>query len=642
MPQLVMTPMTVQPTADMLTAQRQQEIASLLMQQALKQPSVPQGGMYTPKMGAIQALAPMVSALLASRQQDKADATTRSALAAQKAELDSYPQKFADFDRGDGSADAAGGANPPATPSINAQPDPQNQALAAILSQGRAANTGGPMPPSADSQTSAPDSQALANALSQFPSAPKSEAVSLPLDLANDTKVTASDRFADQGIGPRYARTTPAPANVTVGTGPPKSALDGLPKSPIPSSSGAQLVPAQTRYAQALALAMRAQQAGMPESLAKSWAEAHAPTEQMKNYQGLGFTSKEAHDYYAAAQRKDGYIAPVVINGVAFDPQTGRPVMSAPDQTTGIQQIPNGDGTFRSVPSSHFNTARAATEGATTYAHEAATLDPRLVQARVGQAGATRGAEQANTVFPNQTLTMPDGSVRDGVPVTGAQIFGSSGAQDFFAPQPGSGPMQREAPAQGQPQAPFGQPSFGSDPKRREVEAAVSQKDLEALMDKGRAAQSGIDSLNRIEAYVKSGSLGGGPIDRLQNYVNDKGFPTKAAINTQLIGQEGDNLKLAFGSLGASVSNADAQTYARAQGDFAAAQSNEQRLAAISRMRDVYQRAMARANQGFTTYRNQGRTPAYQGAQPAPQMQPHPIIDPQAIQAEMRRRRLIP
>lgn len=115
---LQMKQMTVQPTADMIAAQRQQEIASLLMQQALKQPAMPQGGMYTPKMGAIQALAPAIEGLMASRAQDKADASTKMALTSQQTA--------------------------------------QNQAMAALLGGGNGGSLGGQPPQSVQPQTGAP------------------------------------------------------------------------------------------------------------------------------------------------------------------------------------------------------------------------------------------------------------------------------------------------------------------------------------------------------------------------------------------------------------------------------------------------------------------------------------------------------
>jgi hypothetical protein len=126
---LQMKQMTVQPTADMIAAQRQQEIASLLMQQALKQPAMPQGGMYTPKMGALQALAPAITGLLASRAQDTADTSTKNALTSQQT---AQNQAMATLLSGGAGGQAPAGGLPSGAPPDASQPSAQPQGAGAI------------------------------------------------------------------------------------------------------------------------------------------------------------------------------------------------------------------------------------------------------------------------------------------------------------------------------------------------------------------------------------------------------------------------------------------------------------------------------------------------------------------------------
>jgi hypothetical protein len=315
-------------------------------------------------------------------------------------------------------------------------------------------------------------------------------------------------------------------------------------------------------YEQLLADSLAASEAGVSEDIIGPYLEAHAPTEKIKTLQQAGFTPEQIAAALKGSAEKDAYIAPVTMNGVGFDPRTHQPIMSAPDPSTGIQQLPAGDGTFAPYQAPGYNAQRAGTAAATKYAEEAASLQPELVNARAGQAGAIQGAQQTNTVFPNQTITNPDGSVSEGVPVWGGQIPGVGG------------------------QAPSGA-QFGSDPKKRQVEAQLAEKDLEFWMNKANALSAAKGSLERISQLNEEGALGVGPLQSAQRGAHKYlGLQSRRSINDEQIQQLGSQLVLSHGNLGVGVSNYDAQTYAKAAGDFTTAKSAESRRQAVERMLD--------------------------------------------------------
>lgn len=364
-------------------------------------------------------------------------------------------------------------------------------------------------------------------------------------------------------------------------------------------------------YEQLMADALAAQEAGVPADIIKPYLESQAPTTGQKDAQYAFGNPDQARN-----AMRDELMAKGVkeVDGRLVDVY-GRIITDLPQRQPGIQYGRDAQGNLAAGQIPGFAGAQAGIAGAVRGAERRAELSPDIIGAEAGRAGLVQGAEQANTVFPNQTVTGPDGRVREGVPVWGGQIPGISGpVQPPGVPQPSDGPPT---------------PTLGADKRKADMEAALTGERMKALTENARNAESILGTLEQIKSFMDSGALGSGPFDRLQRGAHDYGFPSKAAANTKQIEQLGSALQLARGSLGAGVSNYDAQTYSKAAGDFATALTKADRENAYQRMVESARNIMTKANSAMREFQSSAQAPEFS----AP-----PTLE--EIQAEMRRRRL--
>ena len=146
---------------------------------------------------------------------------------------------------------------------------------------------------------------------------------------------------------------------------------------------------------------------------------------------------------------------------------------------------------------------------------------------------------------------------------------------------------------------------------RQENINAIDKAKLEKTMANAGALDEQQATFNQIESLINQGAAGNSPTDRAQMLLHNTGIrQTPETQNTASIMKLGNNLVLSRGSLGAGVSSADAERYDKAAGDFSKAQSNGDRLQYINIMREIGQKADARANATLDAYKA-GNTPRF-------------------------------
>lgn len=210
------------------------------------------------------------------------------------------------------------------------------------------------------------------------------------------------------------------------------------------------------------------------------------------------------------------------------------------------------------------------------------------------------------------------------------------------------------------PQNPAGgatpMPGMG-DPRADAVVHDANKAWLKEQDKSGAAAENLSGSIEQAKALLASpaGVLGSGPMDRAAYGLHQLGVNnSEAAVNTERLREIGAAMTLSFGSLGSQVSNADRETYQRAQGDFERAKSIEAMQMSLKTMAEVSRRVMDKVNQNRAIYEATGRKPDFAPAKPygapanlpppqAPTMEPgaDPGVTPQEVEAEMRRRGLL-
>ena len=145
-----------------------------------------------------------------------------------------------------------------------------------------------------------------------------------------------------------------------------------------------------------------------------------------------------------------------------------------------------------------------------------------------------------------------------------------------------------------------------------DVKQALSKDRLSSLEKNAQSNQNILGMLNSAEKLIKEGTLGNSPLDRVKQFGQNAGlYQTDEAINTNILGQIGNQLVLARGSLGSGVSVSDADRYDKAAGDFTRAQSNEQRIKAIKVMREVAENVFKETNSIRDEFNRTGETPEF-------------------------------
>lgn len=188
--------------------------------------------------------------------------------------------------------------------------------------------------------------------------------------------------------------------------------------------------------------------------------------------------------------------------------------------------------------------------------------------------------------------------------------------------------------------------------------AVVRDADKARLGESDKAGATGEKisaTIADIQSLVDSpeGVLGSGPLDRIAYGFHQLGVHnSQASVNTERMREKGAELVLSFGGLGNQISNADRETFARAQGGFENAKSVKAMRLSLKQMAEVAARVIARANQTRQTYQDTGRMPDFR-APASPNLPPPPggpTMEPGADSGstieqdleEARRRGLIP
>lgn len=147
---------------------------------------------------------------------------------------------------------------------------------------------------------------------------------------------------------------------------------------------------------------------------------------------------------------------------------------------------------------------------------------------------------------------------------------------------------------------------------RTAVTTKIASERLSTLEKDAQSQQNILSKLNIAERLINEGTFGNDLKSKLGMLGQNTGlYQTPQGVNTNLLTQIGNDLVLARGSLGAGVSTADAERYDRAAGDFANAQSNEQRRKAISIMKEIAGTAFSSANTARNQYAETGSLPDY-------------------------------
>tara|TARA_R110000868_G_C10972514_1_gene770309 strand:+ start:32426 stop:34084 length:1659 start_codon:yes stop_codon:yes gene_type:complete len=156
-----------------------------------------------------------------------------------------------------------------------------------------------------------------------------------------------------------------------------------------------------------------------------------------------------------------------------------------------------------------------------------------------------------------------------------------------------------------------------------DIKQSLSKDRLSSLEKNAQANQNILGMLNSAEKIINEGTLGNSPLDRVKQFGQNAGlYQTNEAINTNILGQIGNQLVLARGSLGAGVSVSDADRYDKAAGDFTRAQSNEQRIKAIKLMREVAQNSFKDTNSIRDEFNRTGETPEFKPPSQQPTQPP--------------------
>ena len=151
---------------------------------------------------------------------------------------------------------------------------------------------------------------------------------------------------------------------------------------------------------------------------------------------------------------------------------------------------------------------------------------------------------------------------------------------------------------------------------------AVSQADAKWLKDQdesGAAAEKLSSTIQQARSVIAApaGVLGNSPMDQAAYKLHEWGVNnSETAVNTERLRELGAQMTLSFGSLGAQVSNADREVYARAQGNFENAKSPEAMKLSLDQMSAVSENVIAKINQNRTTYQQTGRKPDFAPAVP--------------------------
>lgn len=177
-------------------------------------------------------------------------------------------------------------------------------------------------------------------------------------------------------------------------------------------------------------------------------------------------------------------------------------------------------------------------------------------------------------------------------------------------------------------------PGMG-DPRAEGVVHDANKAWLKEQDKSGAAAENLSSSIEQARALLSSpaGVLGSGPMDRAAYGLHQLGVNnSEAAVNTERLREIGASMTLSFGSLGSQVSNADRETYQRAQGDFERAKSIESMRMSLKTMAEVAARVMAKVNQNRASFEATGRKPDFAPAQPYgdPSLPPPPTMEPGA------------
>lgn len=152
---------------------------------------------------------------------------------------------------------------------------------------------------------------------------------------------------------------------------------------------------------------------------------------------------------------------------------------------------------------------------------------------------------------------------------------------------------------------------------------AVSQADAKWLKDQdesGAAAEKLSSTIEQARSVIAApgGVLGNSPMDQAAYKLHEWGLNNSdTSVNTERLRELGAQMTLSFGSLGAQVSNADREVYARAQGNFENAKSAEAMKLSLDQMAAVSERVIEKINRNRTTYQQTGRKPDFVAAPPA-------------------------
>lgn len=164
----------------------------------------------------------------------------------------------------------------------------------------------------------------------------------------------------------------------------------------------------------------------------------------------------------------------------------------------------------------------------------------------------------------------------------------------------------------------------GLTPKgRSDVLAEASKQRLQDSEKTAQQWQNKLGVYDEIERLLTSpeGTQGAGLTDRAAMLAHQYGWQDQKTRNTQRVRELGAQLTLAMGSLGNQVSNADRETYEKAQGAFESAKDPQDAIQALGVMRSVASSYLQNANtmrdsiEGGRSYRFGGNTsPVKRGA----------------------------
>jgi hypothetical protein len=154
---------------------------------------------------------------------------------------------------------------------------------------------------------------------------------------------------------------------------------------------------------------------------------------------------------------------------------------------------------------------------------------------------------------------------------------------------------------------------------------------LKTQDEAGAAAEKLSESIAQAQGLVsgKDGVYGNDLIDRGKYLAHQWGMnDSPTAVNSERLREVGAQMTLSFGSLGTSVSNADREAYARAQGNFEQAKSPKAMLLSLKEMSAVSERVIKKVNSNRRFYEETGRKPDFAPAPPVDGATPHADTSP--------------